>query len=687
MSHPAQEKAERILQRMRAFGADRRHSLDVLQASVDESSEKNRSLFIAFIGVLLYFLVSTFSITDRELFLPTGTIVLPIINVAVPLRAYGLVAPLALLVLHFNILFNLAEHSKKLHTWLKHPDQKAFKDNERYALLKPFVFNVWAKERFDHKEDGVFTFDLLGWIIMTLLSALPLLLFLSMLWVFSQQQNVVVAGLTFLFVVIDVMIQLRYWPMIVSNFGNEIRPGAGAGRFVWFIPLIHVAVLIAAFRFLMTGMVVLHPTAFAANSPYHVLMPFLPTLNLEGQTFRTLDATTDVTEQIAMDKAIREKERGRLGPQLTAVHACSVEKAWQPTRLEDRNLIFANLNNTMFCNGQFIDSDLRYATFDGAIIAGEFTWSDLSATSWSETRIQRYTSFLHSDLSRADFHYTIANHIDFTLTDFEQAVFNHTEVANSLFLQSHFNRSVFKGVTTATRANFMSADFSETEFYYSMFFGVDLRDAMGLTHTTRFHESGFRHCLTSSNVAVNNHHLFADSNCKSVEGGLLSQRRVFSPDFLPNSLPNTLSDFSPQLAMSHAVETVIGFSNESRHSALPGEFSHNTVMSVHHQLNDELNEMEYYAWRYREEDMNTLVKGLVRVASAGRSTTLDLSNMGLTHLPDELFRLKHIEQLILTNNKLSDDDFHRIELYFPNLKDVVTDESAATAKQAGRKSQ
>ena len=45
---------------------------------------------------------------------------------------------------------------------------------------------------------------------MTLLSALPLLLFLSMLWVFSQQQNVVVAGLTFLFVVIDVMIQLHY---------------------------------------------------------------------------------------------------------------------------------------------------------------------------------------------------------------------------------------------------------------------------------------------------------------------------------------------------------------------------------------------------------------------------------------------------------------------------------------------
>jgi hypothetical protein len=88
-----------------------------LDKIVENSSEKNRNFFVAYLGILIYVQAIVFSTTDLNLLLSTEGLKMPIIDLTVPLTGFYVVIPLFVIALHFNFMQNLESHHYKLMRW------------------------------------------------------------------------------------------------------------------------------------------------------------------------------------------------------------------------------------------------------------------------------------------------------------------------------------------------------------------------------------------------------------------------------------------------------------------------------------------------------------------------------------------------------------------------------------------
>jgi uncharacterized protein YjbI with pentapeptide repeats len=95
----------------------RRDTLEELDKIIENSSEKNRNFFMAYIGLLVYVQAIVFSTTDLKLLLDTEGLKLPIIDLTLPLVGFYVVVPVFIIALHFNFLQNLESHYYKLMRW------------------------------------------------------------------------------------------------------------------------------------------------------------------------------------------------------------------------------------------------------------------------------------------------------------------------------------------------------------------------------------------------------------------------------------------------------------------------------------------------------------------------------------------------------------------------------------------
>ena len=168
---------------------DKQHLKEIL----DQSSMRNRTLFIAFLFLLTYIMFIVWSTTDLQLFVPDSTINLPLVNISASLFGFYLMTPIILLAVHFNLLFNLKRHQIKLTRWLEYSSDKG----EEWLL--PFLFNYTLDSR------------LLRNILSIVIRMLPPGILLCIQIRFSAYQSV---GMTFvhsMVVLLDTLIMLRYW--------------------------------------------------------------------------------------------------------------------------------------------------------------------------------------------------------------------------------------------------------------------------------------------------------------------------------------------------------------------------------------------------------------------------------------------------------------------------------------------
>ena len=108
-----------------------------LDKIVENSSEKNRNFFAAYLGILIYVQAIVFSTTDLNLLLSTEGLKMPIIDLTVPLIRFYAVIPLFVIALHFNFMQNLESHHFKLMKWQKaYPDRKVPRED-----IQPFLFD------------------------------------------------------------------------------------------------------------------------------------------------------------------------------------------------------------------------------------------------------------------------------------------------------------------------------------------------------------------------------------------------------------------------------------------------------------------------------------------------------------------------------------------------------------------
>lgn len=112
-----------------------KQQIDFLKEALDKSSSHNSRLLLLLLLFLVYALVTVATTTDLQLLIPDSKVRLPIVDVELPLFEFYIVSPILIVIFHFNMLFNLLQHSKKLYEWDKNSE-----DGDR-LLIYPFIFN------------------------------------------------------------------------------------------------------------------------------------------------------------------------------------------------------------------------------------------------------------------------------------------------------------------------------------------------------------------------------------------------------------------------------------------------------------------------------------------------------------------------------------------------------------------
>ena len=177
-----------------------------VKAILDESSSNNRNLFLSFLIFEVYMMIAVAGISDVQMLLPDSNVLLPLINVNTPLFRFFGIAPLFMLAMHFNLLFNLLQHSQKLFYWGRNATYR-----EKRVLMQPFLFNSLI--RF---SPGQINYYLSRSVIYLLIYFLPLGLLVMIQWKFSEYHHFPMTCWHFLCVLSDLFILIFYWRRIVS---------------------------------------------------------------------------------------------------------------------------------------------------------------------------------------------------------------------------------------------------------------------------------------------------------------------------------------------------------------------------------------------------------------------------------------------------------------------------------------
>ncbi|WP_160171860.1 pentapeptide repeat-containing protein [Methylobacter tundripaludum] len=185
-----------------------------LDKIVENSSEKNRNFFIAYLGLLIYVQAIIFSTTDLQLLVFSEGLKLPIIDLTVPLVGFYVVIPIFIIALHFNFLQNLESHHYKLMRWQQaHPDAKVPRSS-----IYPFLFDYAVLER-----NG----QLLRWVrwanSLLCYNLAPITLGLLLIR-FSDQQNILVTGWHYLAFVFDAYLAWKLRLAMKDNQQTETTP-------------------------------------------------------------------------------------------------------------------------------------------------------------------------------------------------------------------------------------------------------------------------------------------------------------------------------------------------------------------------------------------------------------------------------------------------------------------------------
>ncbi|WP_338848415.1 pentapeptide repeat-containing protein [Massilia sp. W12] len=234
--------------------------VDSAKAILDKSAETNRNLLIAFYALLPLLIVFCLSVTDEMLLNGSATIRVPLLSVDLPILAFALIAPLLLTAIHFDLLHNLNEHSRKLANWVnlwlalnKERDsdwrgkvREKLRDSigwrfgkfilkkrknaisEKSAKNKnqekkeisrncyPFIYDyAWIYEKkMGHKNSSVHLLPLLCWMLYCWIPFSALLIFMIK---FSALQDYIYTGWHVLLLILDFVWIRKFWPPFVNQ--------------------------------------------------------------------------------------------------------------------------------------------------------------------------------------------------------------------------------------------------------------------------------------------------------------------------------------------------------------------------------------------------------------------------------------------------------------------------------------
>ncbi|VEN74539.1 membrane hypothetical protein [Candidatus Desulfarcum epimagneticum] len=445
-----------------------------IKSLLDSSTEKTRHFFLTFLMANLYMLITAASTTHEQLLIPESRVTLPVVNFEIPLFGFYILAPPLIAAIHFNLLFSLAQHVKKLLAW----SARVSRDEVR-LLLSPFIFNFFVRFRPGQPH----YYLILGLIYITTYF-FPLALLLAIQLKFSPFHSFpMTLWHSFVFFA-DLSLLGLYWESVVQTPGHEKKGHEREGRRGFFGTLGFFGGFFWRFfgaggKGPLAGGVSVLMALVSAASLFLVFSLWMD-MNVLGKDFEflyprlQLKGKTLVAKEPGESVARYYMDRGKPDP-----------SQWldftEGADLRGRDLRFAD-----FSQSRLYKADLRGARLDGAnLSAVGFHQADLTRARLTgavlyradfEKAVLKEADLRRAHLIRARMKGADLTAADMRGADLSDAVLEGAVVARALLHGAEAPAAVFSGADL-TEAGMSGVDLTEARLDGAMLYNADLTGA------------------------------------------------------------------------------------------------------------------------------------------------------------------------------------------------------------------
>jgi len=433
---------------------------DQSMKSLEQSSVKNNQLLIIFYLSTLYILVSVLNTTDLMLLLPTDTFKMPLIGFELNLVYFYVLAPIILILLHFNILFNYHEHLEKLHHHkgkftLETIDSSMY--NYVYVALK----------------DGSKTGSIVRMILWLLIYFFPLLVFVIIFQRFADYHHQMITALHLFILLVDVFLICYY-----------VYENAHYHKFTWLSSLFSLLIISIGILELSYFIIFFYPLVYA---PYKSnLVPKYKEAGLYYQSVCSvhrffLGSDKDGDKDCFPRIVVTDKKISNISPSTLYIPRYFAKQEITKARdrekklilnygerinLSNRNLRYANLENCILTRADMHGTQLQDARLVKAHLqAVKFDNAKLQDADMREAKLQD-AMLLHAKLQKASF-----IHADMTETYFDGSDLSDARMLGANLVQTSFDDSILRDV------NFSGATLILVSFYGANLVGATFNKA------------------------------------------------------------------------------------------------------------------------------------------------------------------------------------------------------------------
>ncbi len=421
--------------------------LKTLLSNVNDNSSSTRLGWIAFITLSAILFVILSAVKDHHLLLK-APVVIPLINLSVPLKTFFLVMPGIYIFAHFSILLQnvlLAQKVEIFDTNVSNLEElnKVTVHPIRFQLNSYFMTQVIAGPT-RHKAIGRYLDDI-SWISLTVL---PQLLLIYFLITFLPFHDIFSTWIHRFYILLDIFVILT----ISTYFTAPLLSFSGA---LW--DTVKYYPFRTIFSTILVGVGLFFTFAIATIPGELVERKLLP-FNILAPSF-IINSSEDsffLTSLIFGDKN-GEDEKSRVG-------------------LFRRNLFLTDRNFNELKMAQNGESrvnlrarDLRYATFNRSnIVGGDFTHAKLQGA-----------TFINASLKDSNFNHATLDGARFIDTNLNGSTFTETKAFGTNFTRASLNNAFFKksGIIASnfSNAHLAGVNFNDAKLHGSHFYKADLR--------------------------------------------------------------------------------------------------------------------------------------------------------------------------------------------------------------------
>ncbi len=410
--------------------------------ALQKSSEVNRTLGITYILFLFYVSAKVLGTSDLDLFKPDSQILLPLVDIGLPLKTFYITVPLLLLLFQTNFLFNLQKHAEKLLTWrnlVLSGDDSDSPMQENIQKLHPFIFNYFI----DKKNK---------WVLMTLR-----LLVVTMVFVYP--------------VFIQTLIFIRfadYQSLRISTWHWVAFCLTLISLWIFQKPILEVV--------------------YFKRKPLMIFKRFIrliffvvfATYGIYAYAFTT---TGDSEKFEKFNLSLRKQDLFKEKPTVFQLNAFPESQRNSISLAETKGYYLRNrsFREADFQNSDLSKNDLRGADFQGADLrSADFKGADLRSADFKEANL-RSADFIGADLYKADFQGVNLFSADFKGANLRSADFKGADLRSADFKGANLYKADFQGANLGSAvfkgAVLRFADFKEADLRSADFKGASLRYA------------------------------------------------------------------------------------------------------------------------------------------------------------------------------------------------------------------